>query len=102
MLYTFYLLYTFYRRAGYMLYTFYRLLSPKWIRRIGDHGGGANERTVQMARGSFILTVPQAMAREAGIRKGQDVRFRVRDGAVAAGPTGIPGDGMPDSAGSDK
>ena len=55
-----------------------------------------------MARGSFILTVPQAIVREAGIRKGQGVRFRVRDGAIVASPTSIPGDGMPDSAGSDK
>ena len=59
------------------------------------------ERTVHLSRRSFILTIPQTMAREAGIRKGQGVRFRVRDGETVASPPGIPGDGMPDSAGSD-
>ena len=60
------------------------------------------ERTVQMARGSFILTIPQAIAREAGIRKGQGVRFRVRDGEIVISPTGILGGGAPDPTGPDK
>ena len=63
------------------------------------------ERTVQMARGSFILTIPQAIAREAGIRKGQGVRFRVRDGEIVISPTGVAGGGGDDAAdpaGSDK
>ena len=60
------------------------------------------ERTVQLNRGSFILTIPQAIAREAGIRKGQGVRFRVRDGEIVISPTGVLGGSESDSAGPDK
>ena len=60
------------------------------------------ERTVQMNRGSFILTIPQAIAREAGIRKGQGVRFRVGDGEIVISPTCVLGGGAPDSVGPDK
>ena len=64
------------------------------------------ERTVQLSRRSFILTIPQAIAREAGIRKGQGVRFRVRDGEIVLSPTDVAGggdcDGAADPAGPDK
>ena len=60
------------------------------------------ERTVQIAPGSFILTIPQAIARGAGILKGQGIRFRVWDGEVVISPTVIPSDGVSDSAGPDK
>ena len=60
------------------------------------------ERTVQLNRGSFILTIPQAIAKEAGIRKGQGVRFRVRDGEIVVSPTDVAGGGDEDSAGPDK
>ena len=60
------------------------------------------ERTVQLNRGSFILTIPQAIARGAGIRKGQGVRFRVRDGEIVISPTGILGGSGSDPTGPDK
>ncbi len=60
------------------------------------------ERTVQLNRGSFILTIPQAIAKEAGIRKGQGVRFRVRDGEIVISPTDILGGSESDPAGPDK
>ena len=60
------------------------------------------ERTVQLIRRSFILTIPQAIAKEAGIRKGQGVRFRVRDGEIVISPTYVADSGDADSAGPDK
>ncbi len=63
------------------------------------------ERTVQLSRGSFILTIPQAIAKEAGIRKGQGVRFRVRGGEIVLSPTDVAGGGgggAADPAGPDK
>ncbi|MDE0526333.1 MAG: AbrB/MazE/SpoVT family DNA-binding domain-containing protein [Thaumarchaeota archaeon] len=60
------------------------------------------ERTVQLHRGSFLLTIPQAITAKAGIRRGQGVRFRVRDGEIVISPTGVPGDGAADTAGPDK
>ena len=63
------------------------------------------ERTVQLIRKSFVLTIPQAIAREAGIRKGQGVRFRVRDGEIVISPTDVAGGGdvgAADSEGPDK
>ena len=60
------------------------------------------ERRMQLNRGSFILTIPRGIAKRAGIRKGQSVRFRVRDGEIVISPTGVPGDSTPDSAGPDK
>ena len=60
------------------------------------------ERRVQMRRISFILTIPQVVAKKAGIRNGQSVRFEVGDGDIVISPTGVLGDSAPDSAGPDK
>ena len=60
------------------------------------------ERTVRWPGGSFILTIPQAIAREARICKGQGVRFRIRSGEIVTSLTGILGGGASDPAGPDK
>ena len=59
------------------------------------------ERTVQLNRGSFILTIPQAIAKKAKIRKGQGVRFRVENEEIVISPTGILGESTSDPAGPD-
>ena len=102
MLYPLYRSCMFYRRAGRMFYMFYRFLPLSRYDASAVMGEEIIERTVQLIRRSFVLTIPQAIAKEAGIRKGQGVRFRVRDGEIVMSPTGIPGDGMFGSAGPDK
>jgi len=60
------------------------------------------ERTVQLSRGSFILTIPRAIAKKAKIRKGQGVRFRVENGEIVISPTDVVGGGgAADPAGPD-
>jgi len=60
------------------------------------------ERRIQLNRGSFILTIPRAIAEKARIRKGQSVRFRVRDGEIVISPLSVLSDSTPDPAGPDK
>ena len=60
------------------------------------------ERRIQLNRGSFILTIPRDIAKRARIRKGQSVRFQVRDGKIVISPLSVLGDSTPDSAGPDE
>ena len=59
------------------------------------------ERRIQLRRNSFILTIPQAIAKKAKIRKGQGVRFWVKDGEIVISPMGILDESTSDSTGPD-
>ena len=60
------------------------------------------ERRVQMRGGSFVLTIPRAVAVETGMRKGQGARFRVQDCRIVIRLTDVAEDGGPGSAGPDE
>ena len=60
------------------------------------------ERRVQLRGGSFVLTIPRAVAIETGMCKGQGARFQVQDGRIVIRLTGVAGDGGPGYAGPDE
>ncbi|MDE0525078.1 MAG: hypothetical protein OXI27_00540 [Thaumarchaeota archaeon] len=59
------------------------------------------ERRVQLRGGSFVLTIPRAVAVETGMRKGQGARFHVQDGRIVIRLTDVAEDDGQGSAGPD-
>ena len=70
----------------------------------GHWGHGRRRNRAQGTDEENLLhtAIPQAVAKKAGIRNGQSVRFEVRDGDIVISPTGVPDDSAPDSTGPGK
>lgn len=47
------------------------------------------ERRVQLRGKSLVLTIPAQIAAELGLRRGQSVRFTVKDGGFTVRPTSV-------------